>query len=258
MRFDMHCHTKEGSPDGKLTLIRYVSLLKEKGYQGMLLTDHNSYEAYRYYQTHKRHPAFKDFTVLKGVEYDTNDGGHILVIMPETINLALLELRGMPVSTLIRLVHFFGGILGPAHPCGEKYMSLCNTRYYKKNPSIIKEFDFMETFNACETDTVNLKAATLASRYHLPGFGGSDSHKLESVGCAYTDLPDYIRTESALITYIQKKAPICCGGHHFPHTLRDRIGRLNNLFVYSFWLYNKTGSLLCRRRRNLSIPRNFL
>ncbi|MBQ9135408.1 MAG: PHP domain-containing protein [Lachnospiraceae bacterium] len=258
MRFDMHCHTKEGSPDCKIPLIRYVSLLKEKGYHGMLLTDHNSYKAYRYYQIYKKHPAFKDFTVLKGVEYDTCDSGHILVIMPENINLPLLELRGMSVSALIRLVHFFGGILGPAHPCGEKYMSLCSTQYYKNNPSILKEFDFMETFNACETDSVNLKATTLAAQYHLPGIGGSDSHKVESIGCAYTDLPDYIFSESALIDHIRKKTPTCCGGHHFPHTLRDRIGRLNNLFVYSFWLYNKTGSLLYRRRRNLATPKNFL
>ena len=44
MRFDMYCHTKEGSPDGKIAFTGYISLLKEKGYQGMLLTNHNSYQ----------------------------------------------------------------------------------------------------------------------------------------------------------------------------------------------------------------------
>ena len=32
MHFDLHCHTKEGSLDGKATLREYALLLKEKGY----------------------------------------------------------------------------------------------------------------------------------------------------------------------------------------------------------------------------------
>lgn len=50
MRFDMHCHTKEGSLDGKVRLADFVEQLKSRGYQGMLVTDHNSYNAYRYYK----------------------------------------------------------------------------------------------------------------------------------------------------------------------------------------------------------------
>lgn len=36
--------------------------------------------------------------VLKGVEYDTCDCGHILVIMPFGVKLKILELRGLPGS----------------------------------------------------------------------------------------------------------------------------------------------------------------
>ena len=43
MKFDMHCHTKEGSLDGKVKIERFIEILMEKGYQGMLVTDHNSY-----------------------------------------------------------------------------------------------------------------------------------------------------------------------------------------------------------------------
>ena len=35
-----------------------------------------------------------DFVVLKGIEYDTRDAGHILVIMPEGVKMRLLEMRG--------------------------------------------------------------------------------------------------------------------------------------------------------------------
>ena len=253
MRLDMHCHTKEGSPDGKIALTGYISLLKEKGYQGMLLTDHNSYQAYHHYINHMDNPVFQNFTILKGIEYDTIDAGHFLVVMPQTVSLPVLEVRGLPVAALIEVVHNFGGILGPAHPCGEKYMSFCNTKCYKKNPGLIKSFDFMETFNACETDEANLKASRLAVRFRLPGFGGSDSHKTSSIGCAYTDLPDHIHSESDLIAYIKKKAPVSCGGHHFPHTLRARIGIFHKLLVHSFWFYNKAAGLLCGPRRRSAL-----
>ena len=48
MKFDMHCRTKEGSLDGKVEIEEYIRILKEKGYQGMLVSDHNSYNGYRY------------------------------------------------------------------------------------------------------------------------------------------------------------------------------------------------------------------
>lgn len=252
-KFDMHCHTKEGSLDGKIRLEEYVSLLKAKGYRGMLVTDHNSYEAYRHYTRNQSDEIFKDFVLLKGIEYDTIDAGHILVIMPEHTKLPLLELRGLPVSILIDLVHRFGGILGPAHPCGEKYLSLLNTRRYRKNPAILGEFDFMETFNACETLQSNRQAAALAAQYGLPGFGGSDAHKPDCAGLAYTEFETPITCESDLIAAVRAKACIRGGGSIYHGTTKERIGKMNDLLVYSFWLYNKTAGLMRYHKRHLEL-----
>ena len=47
MKLDMHCHTKEGSLDGKVSIEDYITRLEELGYDGMLVTDHNSYNGYR-------------------------------------------------------------------------------------------------------------------------------------------------------------------------------------------------------------------
>lgn len=91
--------------------------------------------------------------------------------MPENIKLRLLELRGIPVQMLIPIVHNYGGILGPAHPCGEKFMSFMNAKAYERNPDILKEFDFMEIFNACEPQEVNDRAVKIAEKYDLPGTG---------------------------------------------------------------------------------------
>ena len=120
MKFDMHCHTKEGSMDGKVPIDDFIAELIRKGFNGMLVSDHNSYNGYRTWKRNIKDQKFKDFVVLKGIEYDTIDAGHILVIMPETIKLKILELRGLPVQILIDIVQKNGGILGPAQPCGEK------------------------------------------------------------------------------------------------------------------------------------------
>ena len=111
MKIDMHCHTKEGSIDGKVPIEEYIRLLKNQGFGGMLVTDHDSYGGYRYWKKHIKGQKYQDFVVLKGIEYDTLDAGHILVIMPENIKLRLLELRGIPVQMLIPIVHNYGGIL---------------------------------------------------------------------------------------------------------------------------------------------------
>lgn len=253
MRFDMHCHTKEGSLDGKIELSEYVRILKNKGFDGMLLTDHNSYQAYRYYQKHKKDPIFQNFVVLKGIEYDTIDAGHILVVMPSKVKLPILELRGLSVSMLIEIVHFFGGILGPAHPCGEKYLSFCNTRCYRKNPDILKSFDFMETFNACEVPVTNVAACKLAEECQLPAFGGSDAHKSTCVGLGYTDFFENITSEDALIQYVKQHKTTRSGGEYYHGTTKERIGSFNDLLVYSFWFYNKAAGFAQYFKRRLQI-----
>ena len=32
VRFDMHCHTAEGSPDAKVKILDYIDLLKQRGF----------------------------------------------------------------------------------------------------------------------------------------------------------------------------------------------------------------------------------
>ncbi len=164
MKIDMHCHTKEGSLDGKVPIETYIRLLQEQGIHGMLVSDHNSYNGYRYWKNH-RDKMPPDFVVLKGIEYDTIDAGHILVILPTGVKVPLIELRGMPVNVLIDIVHRHGGILGPAHPCGERFLSLTNNRRFRKQKSMLEKFDFVETFNSCEPESSNEGALMLAQAY---------------------------------------------------------------------------------------------
>ena len=228
MKIDMHCHVKEGSIDSKVGVEEYITILKKHGFQGMVITDHDTYNGYRYWKENIKGKKHTDFVVLKGIEYDTRDAGHILVIMPEGVKMRLLEMRGMPLALLIDLVHRNGGVLGPAHPCGEKYMSFTNARRYYLSPEIVKRFDFVEAFMT----------------------GGSDSHKPDCVGRGYTILPEPVTCETELISLIHKKTPFKAGGVLYNKTTKEKIGKINKLLVYSFWVYNKSGELVKRHGRN--------
>ena len=59
MKIDMHCHVKEGSLDSKVSLDEYITILKANGFEGMLITDHDTYKGYRYWKNKmkgKSHP----------------------------------------------------------------------------------------------------------------------------------------------------------------------------------------------------------
>lgn len=248
LKMDFHCHCSEGSTDSRVKIKDYISLLKRQGFQGMLCTDHDSYNSYLYWKQHLKSKE-DDFIVLKGIEYDTFEAGHMLIILPENVNLPALEYQGMSIFKLIPLVHAHGGILGPAHPFGERFLCFAHTRCGRKHPELYHSFDFVETFNSCEYMPSNLLARHLARVYHKAEFGGSDAHHLDCVGKGYTLIPDYIRTESDLIDYIKGGGKTESGGILFDRTLKQRIGVFNKVLVYGFWPYNKVRSAACYRKR---------
>lgn len=46
MKIDMHCHVKEGSIDSRVGIEEYITILKEHGFQGMVITDHDTYNGW--------------------------------------------------------------------------------------------------------------------------------------------------------------------------------------------------------------------
>lgn len=174
LKFDLHCHTKEGSIDSKVSVAEFADRFMELGYDGFMISDHNSYKGCKAWDAIKNDPKYRNFTVIRGIEYDTKDAGHILVILPDGIYPRVLRIRGLKCSTLIKLVHSLGGILGPAHPFGVATSSAMG--FKKMKMSYIKHFDFIETFNTCEFVNSNHLAKDLADRFDMPSFAGSDAH----------------------------------------------------------------------------------
>ncbi len=213
LKYDFHCHTRNGSLDARVDILQYAELLKEKGFAGMMVTDHNSYNGYRAWQRIRRETGgIPGFTVLRGIEYDTLDAGHILVVMPDHVNLKILEVRGLPVHMLVRVVHRFGGILGPAHPYGAKFLSAMCSKRLERDAGLMEHFDFVEAFNTCELPESNRKAAALAARSKKPAFGGSDSHRTDYIGMAYTETAEAVSSCDDLIRLVKEGGIVGCGG----------------------------------------------
>lgn len=252
MKFDMHCHTKAGSIDAKVPLERYIQVLKEKGFDGMLVTDHDSYRGYRkwFLSGGGRKPSAKNFTVLCGIEYDTKDAGHFIVILPGGIMPPILRVRGMSVKKLIVMVHTLGGILGPAHPFGTRSASAMFFKKFRENPELMEKMDFVEGFNTCESSQANQLAQELAKKYGKPCIGGSDAHEERYIGMAYTEIEGKISGNNDLINAIRQGRISDFGGE-----VREQTAKAKHkeafYSVLGFKAYNRGLGFIFSPRRKI-------
>lgn len=248
MRLDLHCHTKEGSLDGVASVESYVKKLIELGYDGMLITDHNSYKGYDHWLQIKNSiysecPKSKDFVVLRGIEYDTLNAGHMIIVLPEGVSMSMFEARGLSAQRLTELVHELGGIIGPAHPYGTGFFAIMNTRFGKNHPEYLKEFDFVETFNGKTSKIGNEMAYLLAKKYKKPQWAGSDSHKIVDVGKAFAIFQENISNNNDLIAYVKSNKRIIVGGEHYAKLHRFYSKFVEECGIIGYWIYNKLGAI---------------
>ena len=176
--------------------------------------------------------------MLAGIEYDTKDAGHFLVIMPDHLHLKILQIRGMPVELLIHIVHTFGGVLGPAHPFGTRSSSAMFFKKVKQHPEILQKVDFIEGFNTCETEKSNYLATSLAEELGKPSIAGSDAHTEAYVGMAYTVFDCDISSNNDLIRAIHEGKIAQWGGRVRNYT---RKAKMKDSFysVWGFKAYNR-------------------
>ena len=247
---DMHIHTKEGSMDGHCSVFESAQKLKEMGFTGMVTADHNSYAGYEAWENGiASHPELKDFHVIRGIEYDTRDGGHVLVILPVGTEINLLKIRGMGVERLLDLVHEKNGICGMCHPYGNGYFAAMHTNHVKNSVEIQKKFDFIEIFNAHIKDEGNQDADELAKKLNKPGSAGTDAHKLKYVGTASTGFDMKVTNSDELIEGVMKGHIIAAGkvgSLIFP----QQHGIIKWGGIIGYWVWNKAAALLYTKRRS--------
>ena len=67
MKLDMHCHVKEGSIDSKVGTRRiYRKADRVNGYDGMVVTDHDTYNGYRYWKNECEREKVPGFYGIQG------------------------------------------------------------------------------------------------------------------------------------------------------------------------------------------------
>lgn len=247
----MHCHTKEGSMDAFVPINEIVEGLKVKNFDGLLVTDHNSYKGFNSYKALNK----ENFTVLKGIEYDTFDAGHFIIILPNNVNESIFENRGLKLNELCNLVHKLNGVVGAAHPFDHgrlgmmklrKWKNLCNLR------KVIKDIDFIETFNSSASTLSNDLARIFALKHNKPGTGGSDCHRKNSIGIGKTIFGVDILDNNDLISAIKSSQILEAGGQEVQKHFRKLKHRL---FTYMTCPYFYASKILCLKKRHNLLER---
>ncbi len=181
--FEIHCHTKDSSGCASETAETTVKAYSEKGYAGVVITDHLGIGSKRdNWADHCRHQqaGYRNakavaekygITVLYGAELTIAPfwGNDFLCLglEPEWF-IDHPELEDMSLNEVIKTVREAGAFVSHAHPFRE-------AGYIKSIVLIPREVDGVE-LNANRTDFENERAAEYAKAYNLPLTAGSDNH----------------------------------------------------------------------------------
>lgn len=189
MLIDLHCHTLPLSTCSALEAEALVRLARERGLDGVCLTEHDrawpedELEALR-----KR----TGFPVFSAVEL-TTDLGHVLAFGLESPR---------SFSAIVREVHEAasrsGGILFLAHPARDGLLRVTH--------DTVEFFASVEAINGSDTRLQNMAASGLAHGFRLPGIGGSDAHTAAEVGRAATRFHERIETQAELLEALRAGA----------------------------------------------------
>ena len=207
--YEMHTHTSPTSGGGE-DIEGHIDTLIEKGYSGMVVTNHfyngdnrvdrslewaDFVEPYREdYERGKSYAKARDFDLLFGLEEHVGGGREVLIygVTPDAI-LRHPEMRSGDVGTILNAIHSEGGLVFHAHPYRD--------RVYIPTPVPIPEvasLDGIEVYNAANKPEENQRAEELANSLGMRGVGGSDGHSHASVGRAGIISPKRIKSEGEL------------------------------------------------------------
>jgi predicted metal-dependent phosphoesterase TrpH len=174
MKFDMHVHTLHSERCGWMKSDKLVEQAKEKGLDGIAVTDHNTIDGAKEVFEIVRDEQI-EISVIIGEEIST-DRGEVLAyfitkeIVPGSFAEVLDEIRRN------------GGISAIPHPF-ERIR-----KGFQGIEAVIGDVNAIEVLNSrC---LFNRKAFDLCHAHKKPMLGGSDAHFYQEVGRAWTEISD--------------------------------------------------------------------
>lgn len=170
LKLDLHIHSVY-SPDSFNTIDIINQRIKEQGFNGYALADHDTIQGL----TEATEKA-DELTFIPALEV-TAKGVHILAFDPTDI---IPQNRSM--AETVELIHDQGATAILAHPYG------LPKSWVRINQVREANFDAIEVANSAQIpyDYICQKNRKLAEKLGLPMTGGSDSHIPETIGRSYT------------------------------------------------------------------------
>jgi predicted metal-dependent phosphoesterase TrpH len=173
MRFDLHVHS-EYSPDSRSSIEAILKQAQEAGLDGIAITDHNSVQSF-FVASKLAEDLGLDLIIVPGAEISTSEG-HLIALGTHNLLPA-----GLSAVETAEHAHDNGGIAVAPHPYAFFRQGIRNLR--------AKRLDAVETFNSKHLfGFSNYLAGRSARKLNLGVTGGSDSHKVETIGFGYTEV----------------------------------------------------------------------
>lgn len=190
--YETHLHTSEGSGCGRNSGAEQARAYKDRGYQGIIVTDHfiNGYstcpkhsrlswaEKMDYvisgYLAAKAEGDRIGLDVFFGWEFTIRGSDFLTYGFDLEFLLAHLDLHKLDIGEYSALVRESGGYIAQAHP----YRDQPYIEY--KFPVDAKYLDAVEIYNASDNNNTNEKARAFAKKHNLPVQAGSDSHSIKN------------------------------------------------------------------------------
>ena len=184
-RYETHLHTIEGSACGFTHGVDYPAIYKERGYDGIFITDHFFHgntrpsrelpwpeyvDAYmKGYEEAKRAGDHIGFKVFFGIEENFEGDEFLIYGVGREFLLAHPEIPHWTREEMIKWVHEAGGAVMQAHPFRDR-------DYIKKIHLYPENIEGIEGINTANTANDNLAALCYALHFGLMIQAGSDTH----------------------------------------------------------------------------------
>lgn len=210
-KYELHCHTNMVSQCGRVPPKDIVEMYKERGYSGIVVTEHyspltfginsyykpqrlagfyiSSYEEMKKYET-------EDFTVLFGMElrhYATGADYLIYGVEPDWL-IKQGNLMALWEKRVYRLMHDAGFLVFQAHPF-RSYILRCNPDY----------IDGIEVYNGKCDSLTNFKALQWAIETGKLVSSGSDFHTEKQLAKGGIITKEPINTNADLVRILKSR-----------------------------------------------------
>lgn len=190
MKIDMHVHTSVSSPCSLIDPARAIQCAMAAGVDAICVTEHDEITGADVTSELGRKLGFP---VFRGIEIYTEFGDMLVFGLYR-------DAPGWktPFADLLEMCRREGAVIAPAHPCrvtGE----LERLHGRERVDWLMGNVNAVETHNGGCTPGGNEAALELATRYGLPGIGGSDAHHEFQVGRCYTVFEGEVETDGELV-----------------------------------------------------------